>query len=150
MNKIACLIENLGASQYSHSLIKNFNELSKNNDVYFFSKVPPMITSNICFSVMNIYNMNNFHGNIFATNIEDASILKKLTSKSKKFLYLWDIEWIRQPQDFYKNIEVLKSKDINLVVRSESHALIVENYVNKQVDYILEDWNHEQILKIVS
>lgn len=149
MNKIAALIDNLGVSQYSHSIIKNFNELSKENDVYFFSKVPPMIATNINFSIINIYHIDSFNGNIFASNIEDARILLKLTSKSKKFLYLWDIEWIRSPQDFYQNIEVLKSNSINLVARSESHASLIENYTNRKVEHILEDWNYEKILQMV-
>ena len=150
MNKIAAVVDSLSVSQCSHSLINSFNSLSKDNDVYcFYTNLSPVIETPD-FSVMNIYHLASFHGNVFCTNIFGARILSQLKTKSRKFLYLWDLEWLREPSDFKENLSVLNSPQLEIIARSSSHALLIENYTNKIVRYVVDDWNPNQLLEIIS
>lgn len=150
MNKIAALVDTFSVSQSSFALLNSFNELAKSMDVYcFYNNLSSMMTE-AHFTVMGTYHMNSFKGNIFCTTIQNAKILLNLTSRSNKFLYLWDLEWIRSPYDFDETLKVLRSPELNLIARSIDHAQLIENYSNRKVDYILDDWNANQIREIIN
>jgi hypothetical protein len=149
MNKIAAIVDSLSVSQCAHSLINSFNVLSKDNSVCcFYTNLSPfVVTPN--FAVMNVFHASSFHGNIFATNIFGAKVLTEIKSKSRKFLYLWDLEWLRSPMDFKQTVNILNSPNIEVVARSNDHALLIENYTNKTVRHILSDWEPKKILEII-
>lgn len=150
MNRIAAVVDSLSVSQCSHSLINSFNALSKDNDVYcFYTNLSPVIETPD-FSVMNIYHLASFHGNVFCTNIFGARILSQIATKSRKFLYLWDLEWLREPADFKENLSILNSPQLEIVARSSQHALLIENYTNKTVRHVMNDWNPNQLLEIIN
>jgi len=44
---------------------------------------------------------------------------------------------------------IQKTKRLKIIARSESHAQIIENFCNKKPIGIVEDWNKEQLLKLL-
>jgi hypothetical protein len=150
MNKIAAIVDSLSVSQCAHSLINSFNELRKDNDVYcFYTNLSPFVVEPK-FAVMNVFHAGSFHGNIFATNIFGGKILTELKTNSRKFLYLWDLEWIRSPMDFKENLKILNSPSLEIVARSSGHALLIENYTNKIVKHVVSDWEPQKLLEIIN
>lgn len=152
MNNIAAILDDVAISQNSFSFIKSFNSLSSNNNaVYcFYNNIsaPPIQP---LFSMMNIYYATSFNnGHMIATTLNNATILLNIHSAVKKYLYLWDLEWIRDGLDFSYVNSILKNPSINIIARSQSHAALIQNYTNQTIKYTLDDWNPKQLLEIIN
>ena len=91
----------------------------------------------------------DFAGPIMATSIETAQLLAKCPYPTKKYFYMFDLDWIylytspayRVLQDVYQN------DDIDLVVRSKTHYDVVSR-IWKTPKYILEDFDYKQLIEI--
>ena len=68
-----------------------------------------------------------------------------LKINARRMLYLWDIEWLRLTKssifNYKKNVELLSSKNVELIARSQYHADVIGNYCNRKVDFITDDWD---------
>ena len=151
MRKIAAILDTLSASQSSFYLIKEFNKLQGDNQyspVCFYNNLSatPVKTH---FACMNISYYSHFDGVTITTNIDTANTAIKTNNNSKKFLYLWDMEWLRNPMDFNYVNSVLSNDDIAIISRSNSHSDLIKNYCNKEVAGVVQDWDMEQLEKIV-
>ena len=151
MRKIAAILDTLSASQSSFYLIKEFNKLQGDNQyspVCFYNNLSatPVKTH---FACMNISYYSHFDGVTITTSIDTANTAIKTNNNSKKFLYLWDMEWLRNPMDFNYVNSVLSNDDIAIISRSNSHSDLIKNYCNKEVAGVVQDWNMEQLEKIV-
>jgi hypothetical protein len=151
MRKIAAMLDTLSASQNSFYLIKEFNKLQSDNQyspVCFYNNLSatPVKTH---FACMNISYYSHFDGVTITTSIDTANTAIKTNNNSKKFLYLWDMEWLRNPMDFNYVNSVLSNDDIAIISRSNSHSDLIKNYCNKEVAGVVQDWNMEQLEKIV-
>ena len=61
-----------------------------------------------------------------------------------------DLEWTRVTGRDYENIvKPFLDKNLILIARSEDHAKAIENYCNRKVDHIVEDFNIEQLIKVI-
>ena len=151
MRKIAAILDTLSASQNSFYLIKEFNKLQSDNQyspVCFYNNLSatPVKTH---FACMNISYYSHFDGVTITTSIDTANTAIKTNNNSKKFLYLWDMEWLRNPMDFNYVNSVLSNDDIAIISRSNSHSDLIKNYCNKEVAGVVQDWDMEQLEKIV-
>jgi|TARA_R110000824_G_scaffold244924_1_gene433941 hypothetical protein len=150
MNSVAAIIEDLSASQNSFYMIKEFNKLSARKDMSMsmFYVRPSMPVIKPFFSCRNISFLSGFNGTAIATNIANAKILLKSHNNCKKYLYMWDLEWLKIPSNFSDVCDTLLDKRLNLIARSESHASVVKNFCNKDVVAIIDNWNMNQILSL--
>jgi len=152
MKKIAAVLDTLSASQNSFYLIKEFNKLHKNYEyspVCFYTNLSATPVKTF-FACMNVSYYSHFDGATIATSIETAdTILKTKNGSAKKFLYLWDLEWIRKPMDFNYVNSVLSHPNLAIISRSNSHKQLIENYCNREVAGVVEDWNMEQLEQII-
>tara|TARA_R100000995_G_scaffold79395_1_gene50438 strand:+ start:747 stop:1208 length:462 start_codon:yes stop_codon:yes gene_type:complete len=151
MRKIAAILDTLSASQNSFYLIKEFNKLQGDNQyspVCFYNNLSatPVKTD---FACMNVSYYSHFDGVTITTSIDTANTAIKTNNNSKKFLYLWDMEWLRNPMDFNYVNSVLSNDDIAIISRSNSHSDLIKNYCNKEVAGVVQDWDMEQLEKIV-
>jgi hypothetical protein len=73
----------------------------------------------------------------------------KTKNNAKKFLYLWDLEWLRKPMDFNYVSSIVRNPELNIITRSHSHKELFENYSNKKVAGIVDDWDMEKMEKIL-
>ena len=148
---IAAVINNLGPSQKAFYLIKEFNKTIGSTNLcssVFFERssipvVPPM------FSCKSISFLSSFHHNAIATSFEEANILLKSNNASKKFLYLWDLEWLRNPNKFSEACDLLLDKRLNIIARSDSHATMIDNFCNKKPIAIVDNWDLDTLLEVV-
>ena len=148
---IAALVDNLSISQSSFYMIKNFNKLAEDAQhdaccFYANLAVPP---TNTMFATMHLYYSQNFHGALISDNIEMANVSLATYNNSDKYLYLWDIEWLRGPMSYEGTLNVLRNPFLKIIARSESHAKLIENFCNKKPCGIVEDWNIEQLKGLI-
>ena len=151
MKKIAAILDTLAASQNSFYMIKEFNKLQENNmysPVCFYNNLSatPIKTK---FACMNISYYSHFDGVTVSTSIDTANAALKTKNRSKKFLYIWDVEWLRQPMDFNYVNSVLSDPDMAIISRSNSHSQLIKNYCNKDVAGVVQDWNMQELENIL-
>lgn len=151
MRKIAAMLDTLSASQNSFYLIKEFNKLQSDNQyspVCFYNNLSatPVKTH---FACMNISYYSHFDGVTITTSIDTANTAIKTNNNSKKFLYLWDMEWLRNPMDFNYVNSVLSDPELSIISRSNSHSDLIKNYCNKDAAGVVQDWNMSQLEDIV-
>ncbi len=149
--KIASFLDDISISQNSYSMIREFNKLSSNKVstcCFYHNLAPPPINMN--FAIINSYYLPYWDGHIFATSLQTANTLKKINSVAKKYLYLYDLEWLRSAQDFEENMKILRDPSIKIVARSIDHADMIQNYANIKVKDIMSDWQSSKLLEIVN
>ena len=98
---------------------------------------------------MNISFFSNFKGDAIATSIETANLLLKTNNACNRYLYLWDMEWLRNPLAFENISEILSDDRISLIARSNSHKDLIENFCNREVIGVVDDWNVDQLQELL-
>lgn len=148
--KIASIVDNLTLSQNIFWMSKTFNRLNQHNInpfCFYINLGQPGVKLN--FPHMNIYYAANFSSvsrwPIIATSLKTLEISMNLKINARRMLYLWDIEWLRLTKssvfNYKKNVELLSSKNVELIARSQYHADVIGNYCNRKVDFIADDWD---------
>ena len=151
--QIGFLIEDTSASQLSFNLIKNLNEYSKDSQddfvVFFENSTASVINPN--FSLMSSNEIWSFAGSLFATSVATAMSMQKCFAPKNKLFYVWDLEWTRRHgRDFELAIQVFSDPNIDLIARSKEHAKAIENYCNRNVSNVVNDFNIEQLMRIIN
>lgn len=151
--QIGFLIEDTSASQLSFNLIKNINEYSKNSHddfvVFFENSTASILNPN--FSLMSSNEIWSFEGSLFATSVATAMSMRKCFAPKNKLFYVWDLEWTRKHgKDFEFIIQIFADPSINLIARSKEHATAIENYCNRSINNIVNDFNIEQLVRIIN
>lgn len=148
---IASFIDNTSLSQNLFYMTKTFNQLGKEN-ISPFCFYSNLSTQDIKpeFAVMNCYYANHYYnGPSIATSISSLKILSSLNIKSRKYFYCWDLEWLRlgdpDSMNYSDNMGLFRNEYITIIARSESHARCIENYTNRKISHIIEDWDYNQI-----
>jgi hypothetical protein len=149
--KIAALVKDLSISQSSFYLIKEFNKCISNTNIstgvfHIRSSTPPIQP---LFGCKNVGFLGSYQGTVISTSIEDAGISLKTSSNSKKFLYIWDLDWIENPVFFSTAMSILRDNRLRIIARSSEHAKVIDNFCNKSVCGIVDNWNINQLLKII-
>lgn len=148
---IAAVVDNLGPSQNSFYLVKQFNKAlsSTNLCVSAFIQRFTIPVATALFSCKSVSFISGYHHNLIATSISDANLILNSNNASSKFLYLWDLEWLYNPTGFINNVNILRDNRLKIIARSESHAQMIENYSNKSVVGIVDDWNLDSLIRII-
>ena len=151
MIRIAAILSNLGPSQNSFYLIKEFNKLVKDvkyAPVCFYNNLSPPVVKSF-FSCMNISYYSTYYGYTIASSVETANLMLKTHNSSEKIFYVWDLEWLRKPIAFNDVVSIMRDERITLVARSEHHKDLIEKYANKEVAGIVDNWNMKQFEEIL-
>jgi len=152
-NQIGFLIEDTSASQLSFNLVKNINNYIKDNDddfvVFFENSTSNILTPN--FALMSVNEIWSFKGSLFATTVSTALSMQKCFAPKNKMFYVWDLEWTRESgRDFEFIIQAFTDENTKLIARSKEHAKAIENYCNRKVKHIVNDFNIEKIVRITN
>lgn len=148
---ISAIVKNLSASQKNYFLIKEFNKLCLNPDnscSVFVEQIGFAVTKPL-FSCPIIAFMSGYNGKIISTTLEETSMMIKTATNADMYLYLWDLEWLNRPVRYEQALNILTNKDLKIIARSKSHAKIIENFCNKSVCGIVDNWESEKLLQII-
>ena len=152
--KIASIVENLSMSQNTFWMTKTFNQLNKYDihpSCFYINLGSTGIKMN--FPNMNVYYASNFSDTtkpiLISTSLKTLEVSMNLKINARRMLYLWDIEWLRLTTSslfsYNKNVDLLRNKNIELIARSSNHANVISNYCNREIDFIIDDWNIQDI-----
>lgn len=151
MRNLAIITKDLSPTQNAFYLINTLNKVASDNEYNVMCYTNPLLPTvkAVKFACVSPYYFSSFCGTAVATDIESAKTMLKTNSNITKFLYLWDIEWLRSGLGFEECSAVLRDESLSIIARSESHKKIIENYCNKPVIGILDDWDKEEMEEIL-
>ena len=150
--KVAVLLEDLSASQLSYHVINEINNyIVDNNDdfVVFFQNYTASVIQPRC-GIMNMNELWSFDGVAISTSIATTKSLIKAFAPTKKYFYVWDLEWQRRHgKDFEYNLHSFIDENIKLISRGKDHTKAIKNYCNKDVVGTVKNFNLNTIMEII-
>jgi hypothetical protein len=135
---ISFIVNNLSNSELSYDLISSINKNSQYSSAIFFQNNLPSIMQPECLT-MNITGLSGSTGVAVAFDLESAAILSQTNTKTTNYLYLYDLEWLFRPINYIATRTLMD--EFTVLARSEDHANVISNFLNKKVEAItgLED-----------
>ena len=97
-----------------------------------------------CMNSAEIVQFND--GVILTTSIESTAKAIKAIHNSKIKFYVWDLEWIRHPSNYFNNYKIFNHPSVEVIARSYDHAKVIQNYANLPKVKVVENCNLEKIL----
>lgn len=144
---VTYIVNNLGNSDLSYYCIESISNALKDNKysvgILYKNLFPPIREVNC--AVMNISAISSLSGKAVATDLETLELLSKTTSKLDKYFYAWSLEWLFNAYDYMAVRYFLR--DVKIIARSEGDKRIIENFTGKPCDFIVNDFNWEEIKK---
>lgn len=152
MDKLGFIVPHLGASQLSYSLLRNINQAVANDvsidyNIFYEDMQKPCINPGFC--VLQIHEAYEYKYPLIATSFNTANKLIRFPGTTKKFFYVWDLEWLRPKSiDYNQLAEVYQNSELQLICRSNSHKKAVEDAWNVPVNHIVEQINLKKFMEI--
>ena len=149
---IGVMIKDFSCSQLSFYAVRNINNRSNKSAEHSYVGFFENLSSNVmepAFCIMNMSEIWGFDGVIVATSASTALTLLKSVGQCKKYLYVWDLEWLRDPDNYHALLKIYRHPNIELIARSESHAKAIKNFCNREVAGIMDDFNLSGLEEII-
>ena len=152
--KLNFLVDNVGASQLGYCLIRNLNKLSDEcadvSPIIFYADIEEPCVRPVKFPMMQLVELWNQPGPTIATSFSTAVRLLSMPRPGPRFLYVWDLEWIRMRPKVWNGLNsIMCDPDLHLIARCEDHVEAIEACFNVKVPYAIEDFNMKKILEAI-
>ena len=146
------LINSFNSSQNNITLCSNINEIltrdSKYSPIIFFAMpgASPVFTR--CCQLHQRHAWG-FASPLISTDIATTIILKGCLQTRRKLFYVYDLEWIYQPNIYYKILkDIYQNPEIDLIARSESHFDILKNCWKEPIG-IVHDYDAKELTTLI-
>ena len=146
------IIESLGLSQMAFELTTEMNKLDRLDeywDIMVFYHSYDRIIKAPRFAMLQEQELWGYPAPVLATDLLTADRLLNCPRPTKKYFYVWDLEWTINPYDIDVLASVYMNEDIELVARSKEHAHIIKNCWREPIA-IIEGFNYEDIIELFS
>ncbi len=146
---IGVIVDEVYESPQHYFMIKALNQLSKTHDCYLFTnKVNKLLVKNE-FAIMQQLEALHHPGILISTSLFSAQVLANSLTASKKFFYLWQMDWINMQGLHSKQLDkILYNEEINIIARSNGHAKALTN-ICKEPCGIVYNWDAESLEKVI-
>lgn len=150
--KTLILIENESYSQFNYEAIKSANTCIKNSidDVAFVAldKTAPFMDINTAIFQPNEMDSYN-NGLIITSDIRNIEAILSCANNSQKMLYLYDLNWMFESYTYDYLYDNLTSKDLKIILRSESYIKPLKNLCHREPDGIINNFDLEKIWNLL-
>ena len=150
--RLGVLIKTLGMSQQSFNITQEGNAIASSRgdiDLTVFFADHDKIPTFCKFALMQNNQLWGYKGPVICTDVDLAKILIRCPTPSKKYLYMWNLEWLYIHRPYREWASIIMNDDIELLARSPAHYDVIKKCWKKPV-MILEDFNHEQLIDLAS
>jgi hypothetical protein len=141
------ILDHIYASQIAYESFTTLNKLvDRNNDIAVFVKniSPTYIPAK--FGIFGLHSIHNIlAGTIIATDLDSAEVLINSQTTANKIFYVWDLEWLHNPQkkNFLQNTNIYRN--IKMITRSQSYSDAINNYCNVRPEIL----SIEELLNVI-
>ena len=145
------MVDSLGMSQMSYSLTLEINKMGSLNryvdTIVFYNKYDRIINPPH-FAMLQEQQAWGFDGPVISTDLATTKRLINCPRPKKKYFYIWTLEWLYGQNQYDLLSYIYLHPEIELVARNKHHHRIIEKCWKKPVT-IIEEFNHEEIIKMV-
>ncbi len=148
---IGFLVRAVSMSQEGLLLIHECNKLlekQRDTEINIFYEDYDRIPIKPEFSLMQNRHAWGYTGTLISTDLHTTEVLAHLAGPRRKLFYVWNLEWLYSHNMYVSYSKLYQSPDIDLIARTQSHADIITK-LWKEPKYIMEDFDHEQLARII-
>jgi hypothetical protein len=142
---VGVLVKDFGPSQLTYQLARGGQGVG---DIIAFFENSSRHSFPLPFASMPIHEAFSYTGICIATNLSTALKLLSYPRPSKKYFYVWDLEWMRiANRDYDKLASIYRNESLQLIARSVSHAEIISKCWNVDKVEIMRDFDLRCLVK---
>ena len=154
MQTLNIYVTDFGSSQLSYYLGSNLKRrIEEHGDIspfVFYENLhqPPTPP---CFALMQIAEGWGQCGVGIATSLSSASKMTHFPALTRRFFYVWDLEWLRlRPRvyDIYSGFYL--DENVELIARCEQHAELLVNSFNRVPAAIIPNFDVDSLLEFIN
>jgi len=154
IEKVGILLPHLHNNQLGYEVTKQLNDLKTTHphiDSIVFTEEDCPQTIMAKFAIMNVSEAYDQKGLMIATTPSTAAKLIYCWGADKKVFYNYDCYWLRGQRTNYEYLmNLYLNNEFDLIVRSESHKLLLENNFTAKVKTVVENFNIKEMLELYS
>lgn len=149
--KLGILTNKVDISQLGVTLTAEVNALviSKGIDVIVFHHDWEIVPAIPHFAFLQEKEVWGFDAPVIATNVFQAEKLIRAPRPTRKYLYVWNLEWLYEDTDYNIYAHIYQHDNLELIARSVSHAQIIEQCWKKPA-FIMDDFDHNVLERIAT
>ena len=148
--KIGIILPSLELNQLAFEILTEVNDLILNTTehdfVIFYQELTSRCVEPAC-SIMNISEIHSFSGLLISTTLDTAELALKSISISKKVFFVWDLEFIRNKNEYLKRLSIYRNPELFLVGRSVEYNRALEIFCNRKVNMTQQRLNIKELVK---
>lgn len=145
-NTLGILINTFDISQMSISILHNLKRIKDVTPYVFYNTVPEFYLKDQSFASLSSCEAYGFNGYLIATSIYTARQAIECPAPKRKFLYVWDFEWMNKQYSYEYLQSIYLNDELTLMARSEYDKKLIDNCWKQSI--IIEDFNHEQLTRL--
>ena len=153
MIKAGIMLNKVDNSQIGYYATKSLNYIAEkqvNVDIVMFVKehaVHPVIP---LFATMSETDIWGYDAPIIATDLSSAKTLINSSGPTKKYLYVWDLEWLRLPEYNHEELsKIYNNNNIELIARSDRHYMLIKECW-KEPAFVMPDFSPNSLMGIIN
>jgi len=146
---IGIIVDDIESTPFMHTLFRELNKLSKNNDCYLFANQVKTLPAHNDFCILQQIEALQHRGILISTSLVNTQILANCLTCTSKYYYVYDLDWMAMKNFNSRQLtNIFLNKEINLLARSESHSRVLSKSFKPPVG-IVHNWNHKQIAEYI-
>lgn len=149
--KLGITLNNIGANQLSYYILQQLNsQIFHDIDTIIFYSIlhKPCLVPNV--GVMHVSEIWGYDGVLIATDLTSAARVLRSPGPTKKYFYIWDLEWrINGPHEYSQLSQIYCNPKLEIITRSESHQSLIKNCWNRD-SKICDNCNIVQLEEIIN
>ena len=152
MIKAGIMLIKVDNSQIGYYATKSLNYIAEkqvNVDIVMFVKehaVHPVIP---LFATMSETDIWGYDAPVIATDLASARTLLSSSGPTKKYFYVWDLEWLRLPEYNHEELsKIYNDENIELIARSDRHYMLIKECW-KEPAYVMPDFTPNMLMGII-
>ncbi len=146
------LVDNLQNSQMSYYLISKGNEYVKEHtgaDIIAYYENLSIKVVKPHFAVLQIAESLNHNGPLVSTSIKMLQWLSRHQSNAAKYLYVWDLEFLRTPVLDESIVYNWYHNGYNIIARCDDYAKVLENNFDVKIAEVIPDFDISRFMSFI-
>lgn len=150
MINLGIVLNNLGPSDLSYSILQSVSEYRGLSDICLFYENLTRPCINPATALMHSFELAGYRNPVVCTDVETMKTALSSLGPTSYYLYLWNLEWLRYSDNRFGYFqEVYTNPRLKLITRSREDTKIMENNWGVKVLAELPYLTMDETLKIV-
>lgn len=147
---IGIVVDNISSDVKNYVMFRELNKLSETHNCFVFTNQIAGLPMNNKFAILQQVEALSHSGVLIATNLMNAQIVRNSLTASKKYFYVYDLDWTKISQFHSKQLtNIFYNDEMELISRSKSHSDILTKLFKKPKS-VVYNWNNKELIEAIS